>query len=492
MKTINISTVICCIFLIFTAAFSQNNKFNILHVEKTFGRNYINDAVITGKEIIFPERIHKAFLDTTTHYLTVQLRDLTYDEKYLRNTGVMLQYDLTLNKVLWSENISYLAEDFMQFNNLLIHKISNRTRRLDVKTGKELWSVDNHIFAVDPTLKFGLGYKHNAWSGGYTNELEGISMTNGTRLWKRKINSAYGYNDLFYINDYTLLAIASGLHAINIITGEGWDYNAMTGKNQYEGMASNVLIDSAFIYFASKDQIVKLDKHTGKIEWKNRLQYESAKSLIFMNDSVVYMINYAYAFFGVSQSDIGSAFVAAFDRQTGKQRYFSFSTYNYGAVKGFKILEKEIILLFRNRVVKYDMNTGTKISEKKFLKKEFGQIRYFVGNRVFITNNNGDLVNLAQSDSTKMHFYTSQNEIVSIDNQLNVIDRMDFDSTGIYFLRYNDYKFIVKDKKTYVINNEGKTVAEIEITTNAFIIDNILYDRKEKSFITINLKTLLL
>jgi len=401
-----------------------------------------------------------------------------------------LQYDLTLNKVLWSKNVSYLAEDLMQFNGLLIQKVDNKSCRIDVKTGKELWSVDNNMFAVDPTLKFGIGYKYNMWYG-YTNELEGISITNGTHLWKRKISWSYGWNNVFYINDYTLLAIASGLHTINIMTGEGWDYNTMTGKNQYEDMVSNVLIDSASIYFASKDQIVKLDKHTGTIEWKKRFLNESAKSLIFMDDSVVYMINYAYAFLGLRPCDIGNAFVAAFDRQTGKQKYFSYTTYKYGAVQGFKILEKEIILLFRNNVVKYDKNTGTKIYEKKFLKKEFGRIRYFVGSRVFLTDNNGDFLNLAQSDSTKMHFYTSQNEIVSIDNQLNVIDRMDFDSTSIYFLRYNDYKFIVKDKKTYVINNEGKTVAEIEITTNAFIIDNILYDRKEKSFITINLKTLL-
>jgi len=41
-----------------------------------------------------------------------------------------------------------------------------------------------------------------------------------------------------------------------------------------------------------------------------------------------------------------------------------------------------------------------------------------------------------------------------------------------------------------VINDDGKIIAELEITSNAFIVNDILYDKREKSFITIDLKNL--
>lgn len=51
--------------------------------------------------------------------------------------------------------------------------------------------------------------------------LEGIDLNNGQVLWKRELNGEYGWNDVFYTNDSTLVVAAAGLHSLDTKTGKG-------------------------------------------------------------------------------------------------------------------------------------------------------------------------------------------------------------------------------------------------------------------------------
>jgi len=44
-------------------------------------------------------------------------------------------------------------------------------------------------------------------------------LKNGNVIWQRDLNREYGWNDVFYTNDSTMIVVAAGLHAINIKTG---------------------------------------------------------------------------------------------------------------------------------------------------------------------------------------------------------------------------------------------------------------------------------
>jgi len=57
-------------------------------------------------------------------------------------------------------------------------------------------------------------------------------------------------------------------------------------------------------------------------------------------------------------------------------------------------------------------------------------------------------------------------------------------------LRYKDYKFIINKGKTFIINDEGIKVAELVVSSNAFIVGDFLYDKKDRSFFAVGLKTL--
>lgn len=500
--------------------FSQKNQIQVLTNEKIMGKSLVDSFVIKGVEYVFSDRIHETFLDTTTGFLTTQLRGLSKNGKWLNNTGNIVQYDIKNQKVLWSKKIAYQSSDLQQFSKTIIYTVANKSYCLDINTGNELWEVKNNIYFVDPIDNIGIGYKFKS-STGYSNELEGIDLKNGNVIWKRDLNREYGWNDVFYTNDSTMIVVAAGLHAINVKTGMGWDYNTITGKKDYTGtvaanavgvglglltgtfvmstghnlvigLVSNTITDSSNIYFASKEQLVKIDKQSGEIIWTFPfLNDKASKSSIFMNDSSIYMINKGMAFMGNRHLDFGKPFFAAFDRQTGKQKFLSLINVKDDPILSYQVQNREIFLVFKNRIAKYSMETGNLIAEKSFPKENVGELKYFVGNQLFIANQNGDLMSLPQSDSTKAFVYTSQGKTLSIDSELNISKTIEYADLSIYYLRTKDFKFIAKDKKTLVINNTGQRIAEIDATSTSFMIGNILYDTQDKNFIAIDLSNVL-
>ena len=194
---------------------------------------------------------------------------------------------------------------------------------------------------------------------------------------------------------------------------------------------------------------------------------------------------------GYRQLDFGKPFIAAFDRETGKQKYLTLMNVKKDPILGFKLLYNEVYLVFKNRIAKYSIETGNRIMEKEFSRENYGDFKYFVGNQVFVTNKNEDLVSLPQSDTTKVFVFTNQGKTLSIDNQLNITNTIDYEDLNIYYLHTGDLKFIAKDNQTLIIDNEGKRIAEIEATTKAFLIGETLYDKIDNSFISVDLKEII-
>lgn len=153
--------------------------------DKVFGKSFTDNSFIKGIAYVFPERINETFLDTTTRFLTVQLRGLSKNEKWLNNTGNIVQYDIKINYVLWTKKMIYSTSNIQQLSNTLLYTSGNKSYCLDNKTGNELWEVKNNIYFVDPRENIGIGYtsKNSARS---SNELEGIDLRNGNILWKKR------------------------------------------------------------------------------------------------------------------------------------------------------------------------------------------------------------------------------------------------------------------------------------------------------------------
>ena len=203
------------------------------------------------------------------------------------------------------------------------------------------------------------------------------------------------------------------------------------------------------------------------------------------------MVNKGIAFMGQRQLNYGKPFFAAFNKMTGEQIFLSFIDVKNDPVLSFEIHKNEMVLVFKNRIAKYSMETGTEILVKEFPKDKFGELKYFIGNQVFITSQNGDLLNLRYSDPTKMYVFTNKSKTLSIDENLDVAQTFDYDDLSINYLYTTDLNFMAKDKNTMIVDNEGKNIAEIETTSNSFIINGILYDVQNKKFIQIDLNKIM-
>jgi hypothetical protein len=507
--------IIGLLILVSVESFSQKKDFQVLHNAKVVGKNVIDSSEIKGVEYIFPERIQETFMDTTNGFLTVQLRGLK-KEKWLSNNGNILQYDLNNKSLLWSKKIAYQTSSLQQFSNAMIFTVANRSNCLNIRTGDEIWELKNNIYHVDPVNNVGIGYRFKN-STGYSNEIEGIDLKSGEVIWTRDLNREYGWNDILYTNDSTLIVVAAGLHSININNGEGWDYNTITGKKNYTGtvaanavgiaaglltgtfvmstghnlvrdLVSNSLVDSSYIYLASKEQLSKIDKQTGNVEWKYPFPNDlPSKSSIFMNDSVVFMVNKGYAFMGYRQLDFGKPFLAAFDRETGEQKYLTLINAKKDPVLEFIVLHDEVYLMFKNKIAKYSIETGNQIIEKEFPEESYGDLKYFVGDQVFVTNENEDLISLPQSDTSKVFVFTSQRKTLAVDKQLNIADTLEYEDLSIYYLHTANYKFIANENHSLIVDDRGKPIADIEATSKAFLIGKTLYDKRDKSFIAVDL-----
>ena len=521
MKTTEIKILIFFFLLLATtSAFCQKKELQVFHAEKVLGKNFIDSSDIKGFEFAFPDRIHKTFLDTATNFLTVQLRGTSKNGKWLDNNGNILQYDLRNHKILWTKKMAYQKSELRQSGKTMFYRVDYKNSYLDAATGNSLWEIKNDLYFVDRINNVAIGYKYRPLKG-FTNELEGIELMNGSTIWKRELNREYGWNNVFFVNDSTLIVVASGLHAINTNTGKGWDYDMITGENDYtragianaigiaagfltgtffittghdiiSGLVSNTLVDSTFIYFASKEQLVKINKQSGEPAWKYPLPKDlTSKSDLLMNDSTIYIINKGAADMGYRQINVGKPFIAAFDRETGKQKYFSIINVKNNPILNFQILDNEIYLVFKNKISKYDKKTGHHIAEQIYMKENVGELQSIVGEKAYITNQEGNLVSLIQNDSTKVYVSTTQNMIISVNNQLYITDLIELDDISICYLDKKDYKFIAKGGKTLIINPKGEKTAEIEVTSSAFMIEDTIYDTQYKRLKTIDLSEII-
>ena len=498
MRTFTI-TIFCFLLLTSTSVFAQKNGLNVTTETKIMGKNYMDNSDIKGVEYVFPNRIDACFFNSENGFLTVLFAGIG-NLFYSKAGGDIIQYDLMNEKILWTAT-TYFASNFKQdFQTVhlqiakdgIIRYHGEKCYFLDAFSGNKIWEVKNIIFLVDYDNNIGIGYKSDFWSQ-YSDDFEGINLKDGSKIWERKLVGGAQWYENFYINDSTLIVVSeSGLHSLNVLSGNGWNFRTVTNSKETNNLISNTLVDSTSIYFASRVQIVKMDKLLGNIVWNNKLTIEwTSKSSIFMNDSVIYMINRGFATTPVGYKFFGKAYIAAYDKQTGKQKYLSLIKSKNGYILNFRIIDNDIYLLFKNKIVKYDLERGSQIFEKEFPKKIYGSLKYFVGSRVFVSNQEDIFKSIVQNEPTKLHIYTTLGKIFSLNYQLNLTNTVEQENIGIYFLSYKDYKFITSKGKTYIINDEGQIIAELDLSSNAFIVGDYLYDKKDRSFYAVDLKNII-
>jgi hypothetical protein len=117
-------------------------------------------------------------------------------------------------------------------------------------------------------------------------------------------------------------------------------------------------------------------------------------------------------------------------------------------------------------------------------------LSFFFKVKKIYQDNEGLLSTLEKSNESKLILLTNQNNIITLTE--NLVISSDFNGDDFYFSRLETENFhiISKAKNLFVLSKAGKIKAEIEITKNATVKDDIIYDWNDKELKIIDLTNL--
>ena len=508
------------LFFIFTwkVGWCQEN-YKVLKNLKNVGKNLITNEAIMAKMFLFPNKVHDIEFSVDSTAL-ITLRGVSKNGKWLNNNGQVIKYDFNQEKTAWVKNIkNFQTSDIEQFESLTFYVEGYKSHFLKENSGEKLWTVKNPILFADSEKMIGIGYSSKL-SKSRKDILQGIDLKTGNIIWERAISREYSWNGILRLNDSILLIPASGLHTVKLSDGKGWSYSTITGKkdhtasavatglgvigglltgtyafgstgsNLVKNIASNVLIDSTSIYFASKERIVKLSKE-GKMLWQHPLPKKlTSTSIIFKHKDRLVILNKGFAKMGVREINFGSPFIASFNLNTGKQNFLiKIPNDKKEMISSWNQKEDELILVLNNRILKYSILDGTQIDEKIFDSEKYGVLRYFIGDQVFIKKDSS-YVSLNKTDPAKKYLYVNKGYILSLNNRLEIENKVNAEDLYISYLKKNDNNFLSKNGVTFIINAEGLKIAQFSASSNAIFFDNKLYEINERSILEIDIEKL--
>jgi len=474
------------------------------------GKNHLLNKNITGNEFIFPYPVFKVDYDTTNNLFITQLKELSKNQILLGNNGFLVVYDHNNHEIKLNTEVD--LTDIMYSQGCCIEKFGSKYHFYGLEDGEKKWSTKHDIYYIDQHTQIALSY-------GYSNNLIGIDLNKRSDIWNREVNREYGWNNVVYLNDYTLIIIADGLYTINLYDGTGWNYNTRTGDKDYTGtvvknaagvaiglltgtywmstgydlvhnISSDIVIGDTNIYFASKECISCLDL-VGNIRWSYQLPNNLAsKSDIFIKNDMVYMINKGYAFRNSRQIYYGKPFIASLNHQDGKLNFMNIISDDNVKIEDFRIDGDTLLLLFKNKIAKYSAETGGAISEGYFDMKKDEELIYFVSEHEYLQINDSVFKELVFTDTTNYFLYDNQDKVWIIDRDFKIQSQIDINELYFHYLSSNGYEFIGNDNETIVINKDNLMVARLKVSTNSTLIGSILYNVQNRSIIATDLKEL--
>ncbi|WP_207425083.1 hypothetical protein [Pedobacter sp. SYSU D00535] len=505
------------IFIVFLlSAFTASAQSDVIisSTSKDVGVNFITQKAIKATEYNFPERIDDITVDSLRQTLLLTLRGIR-NEKWLDNRGMGMLYDPIGKQLKWSKKLSFQTQSLAQYGGITIYSSAGKSYCLDNESGAPLWEIKSSLIFVDTKQNIGLGYKLST-KPKELNTVQGIDLSSGMVKWERTIGREYGWNDVLYLNDSSILVVAAGLHSINLKTGKGWDYSTITGEfdhtasaagtvlgvaaglltgtysvatghNVIRDLVSNVLIEKEDIYFASKQTITKISKD-GKLQWRTTLPEGSgSKSVIFKQGSSIGIINLGYGIIGNRRVSIGAPFIASYSTENGTELFVTpVGEGQKKYIKSYKQLNDHVILLFNDHVSRYSMKTGLILKKLAFDTKDLGELEYFIGNQVFVPQGD-EFKSLVETAPDKTILFTKNGKLIAVDGDLGGSSEIDGKDLYIRYLRENGLSFIAKDRKTFVLDGQGKKVGELDLGRGSLFLQQRIYFLERSRLIEVDL-----
>ena len=305
------------------------------------------------------------------NFENIDIQPIFYKENFVfpDNKGTIKLYDQN-QKIIWKKNFYSKNEkklkprlNFASYKDILI--ITDNVAKyyaINLETGDLIWSKNNLVpFNSEIKIKDNIFYTVD-----YNNTLRAISIKDGVELWNLKTQkslikshtkiSVTIKNENIYFNnsigDITAVNMKSGYLIWQLPT-----QSSNVSKNIFSLSNSKLVIDKNSIFFSNnKNEFYSIETKSGFINWKNKIN--SDLKPIVIDKFIVTISNTGYLY--------------VIDKQTGNIVRIS------NLYKDYKNKKKDNIL-----------NTGFLLAH----------------NKVYLTNNNGELIiaNLSTSKILNVH-----------------------------------------------------------------------------------------
>lgn len=498
--------------------FAQKDKpvFSVTH--ETIGRNELLDADIVAKRYKFLQRVFTSDVNEELGVATIQLRDTLKKNGRYRDFGQVLVFDLNGDRVLWDKFINYSMDRVRTFGQFLIQDTKGMSEVYYTLAGNKVREVFGRFVRVYQDKQIGLVIP--VTSGETKKRLVGVSMFSGDKLWQRKMDHSYGTSAVFRLNDSVVLIESGGLHTVNLDNGKGWDYEMKTARRDYspivgslvgltlgilshgsaafymlghntKRMYSNIIVSDSAIYMAGREELVRLDLE-GNVVWKYGLVEDVVTmSDLVLKDGVLYMINSGEVMKnGHTSKKQGLPFFAAFDANTGEQKYLTIYEKN-GVFTGYDVKDRSIVLLQKDRVQVHALSEQIIMAENSCDTTVYGELLSFMGKRVYVERGNS-FESLSDIDSSRVNILTSKRRVLIMGSALEILEDIPLSDLYFCYAVKGDYKFLLKDGKTIVLNRQNQRVASLDVDENSVIVGNVLYNISKTTYSVVDLSTIMI
>ena len=512
---------------------------------------------IKATEYKFPFVVRNIVVDTTEMKALVRLKKA--DDKPTKIPSIIVYYDLMENQVLWS-NRSFAWFPFFLQDKILLRTFKGELSAVDKKTGVTVWERTG-----------GYKYINKENNVGITQSLTAFDLDTGVDIWHRDIDSQFGWDEM-KIDGKTLIASIDGLPTLDLHNGSGWDISMATGKkdelgavaknaglvalsalsmslggspvtgtakaNEFSGMVSNILTCGNHIFFAAKDNLICVEKETGKEIWRTSLpESRSAKSILTEDGDNIFIANQGYCYKNKEFHLYGTPYIAKFDKTSG-ELLFSENLDMRLYIQDVQLAKDGYFLITENELLHFNsngkLNKKLKISENnyrygknlKMLTEKYPFKRYFVSRGQefepldnYWSNPNMPVIETEESIlfinpnleiehsilKNQIYFVTAENlktkllrsaKYSTLRRELSSLEwKIKYGSIGQRKRTKQKYAQLKEDNKDllvniYLINNKGEIQGRVEITKPILSTSTHFYYSTESGLTLVSEKSL--
>lgn len=474
------------------SAFSQKQTEPI----KVLNSEIVLNGNVSATEYVFPKNVFWSYYDTTKNLLTVLTRLVNKGEYAYKNNGELLVYDLSENEIKWQMPFDFKKMSISQIDSFLFVEKNFIKQQVNTSTGiSKEWQSYYNLRLINNEYKIGLfECCYNKDSNSLT--LMGISLESGKEIWKKKIYTKYGWNEIIKHDDSTYIFNLDGVRSINILNGKGWYYPGLVGDKSFKtanianaiatsiglmtgifvyttgadvvyGLHSNIYIDSNAIYFAAKNKMYCIDTK-GHIKWEKDLPIDKmSHSLIFVNNSTLHLINLGVAYYNKNTIRYGSPFIGKYEVSTGNEILFDDIDIKKSKQKELNYFYsyQDSFLLVRNRELeKYSYLSALPIKSIELEKSNKENLVTVIDNKLNYIRVNEEFKPLYELDSSMFNILTDSAKVFQFDSELNLVRYYEKGDIYKLFHVHKDIRLLLSGDNMAIVSKEGELISEIGIS----------------------------